>query len=91
MARKVYFSFHYADVWRVNQIRNSWLTQGGEANTFYDGSLWEESRMKGDAAIKRLINLGLTGTGVTAVLIGQHTAKRKYVLYEIEMSLKRNN
>ena len=37
MARRVFFSFHYKnDVWRANQVRNSWVTQGKEAAGFID-------------------------------------------------------
>ena len=91
MARKVFFSFYYDDIWRVNQIRNSWVTQGGQTNTFYDASLWEKAATEGDIAIKRLINAGLAGTSVTAVLIGQETAERRYVQYEIGRSVARGN
>jgi len=89
MARSVFFSFHWADVWRANRIRNSWVTHEGRANSFYDRSIWEEARTKGDAAIKRLIDSGMVGCSVTAVLIGKQTASRKYVRYEIEQSIKR--
>jgi hypothetical protein len=38
-----------------------------------------------------LIDRGLEGTSVTCVLIGQKTAKRRYVTYEIHQSVKRGN
>lgn len=92
MARHVFFSFHYQrDIWRVNVIRNSHIVEGTAAAGFRDGSLWEEAKLKGDAAIKKLIDQGLQGTTVTAVLIGSETANRKYVNYEIEKSLERGN
>lgn len=92
MARRVFFSFHYErDIWRVNQVRNSWVTKEREAAGFWDASLWEEAKKKGDAAIKRMIDEGLKQTSVTVVLIGNETANRKYVGYEIEESYKRNN
>ena len=91
MARRVFFSFHYDDIWKVNQVRNSWMTQGGQTNTFHDSSIWEETKTKGDAAIKRLINLGMANTSVTVVLIGAKTASRTYVHYEIQRSLARKN
>ena len=48
MARRVFFSFHYErDIWRVNVVRNSWLTKGREAAGFWDASLWEEAKKKG--------------------------------------------
>ena len=92
MARKVFFSFHYQnDLWRVNVVRNSGLVDGLSAAGFHDQSLWEETRKKGDEAVKRLINTGLEGTSVTAVLIGARTASRRYVTYEIERSVACGN
>ncbi len=58
---------------------------------FQDASLWEKTRKRGSVAIKRLIDEGLRGTSVTCVLIGQRTASRKYVTYEIEQSVKKGN
>jgi hypothetical protein len=92
MARRVFFSFHYQkDIFRVNQIRNSHVVEGTAAAGFQDASLWEETKKKGDAAIKALIDKGLEGTSVTVVLIGAETADRKYVTYEIEQSIARGN
>lgn len=92
MARRVYFAFHYQrDIFRVNVVRNSYVVEGVAAAGFSDGSLWEEAKRKGDAAIKALIDKGLEGTSVTAVLIGAQTASREYVEYEIDQSWKRGN
>ncbi len=92
MARKIFFSFHYQrDLWRVNVVRNSGLIEGISAAGFHDQSLWEETRRKGDDAVKRLIDTGLVGTSVTVVLIGAETANRKFVTYEIEESIARGN
>lgn len=92
MARRVFFSFHYeADIWRVGQVRNSWVTRDREAAGFWDAADWESVKRGGDAAIRRWINDQLLGTSVTAVLIGQSTAEREYVLYEIEQSYKKGN
>ncbi len=85
MARQVFFSFHYdRDIFRVNQVRNSGFTQ--PETGFIDHSLWEESKKKGDAALQKLIDDGLKGASVTAVLIGAETAGRRWVKYEIEKS-----
>jgi hypothetical protein len=87
MARKVFFSFHYErDLWRVNVVRNSGMVEGVSAAGFHDQSLWEETKRRGDEAVKKLIDDGLSGTSVTVVLIGAETANRKYVSYEIEKS-----
>ena len=71
MARKVFFSFHYArDLWRVNVVRNSGMIEGVAAAGFHDASLWEETKKRGDEAVKRLIDDSLRDTTVTVVLIG---------------------
>ena len=48
MARRVFFSFHYArDVRRIVQVRNSWLLRpGSEAQPFYDKADWEEAKQR---------------------------------------------
>jgi hypothetical protein len=92
MARRVFFSFHYQDdIFRVNIVRKSGVVLGTAAAGFQDASLWEKAKKKGTAAVKRLIDQGLEGTTVTCVLIGQKTASRRYVTYEIGESVKRGN
>lgn len=92
MPRRVFFSFHYKhDAWRVSQVRNSWLLQKGETNTFMDAADWETVKKRGDGAVKTWIDRQLVGTGVTVVLIGTHTANREFVMYEIEQSYRRGN
>lgn len=92
MARRVFFSFHYQmDIWRVNQIRMAHIVEGTAAAGWHDASIWEEAKRMGDDAVHGLINRGLEGTTVTAVLIGSQTANRKYVKYEIDQSIARGN
>ena len=92
MARRVFFSFHHQnDSWRVGQVRNSWLLQMGESNKFMDAAAWEEVKHKGKAFVKKWIDQELNGTGVTVVLIGQETASRPFVKYEIQESFRRKN
>ncbi len=92
MARRVFFSFHYQrDIWRINQIRSIPNVTGCAAAGFQDASLWEKAKKEGDAAIKKLIDDGLNNTSVTVVFIGEKTAGRKYINYEIEQSIKRGN
>jgi hypothetical protein len=92
MARQVFFSFHYErDIWRANQVRNSWVTQDRQAAGFWDAASWESVKRGGEEAIKRWIREQLKGTSVTAVLIGAETAGRKYVEYEIQESYKKGN
>ncbi len=92
MARRVFFSFHYQrDIWRVNQIRNIPNITGCFAAGFQDASLWEEAKKKGDTVVKKLIDDGLVNTSVTVVCIGEKTAGRKYINYEIQQSIARGN
>jgi len=92
MARRAYFAFHYQnDIWRVNQVRNSWVTKDRESAGFYDASLWEEAKKQSDLGIKRMINSGLQNTSVTCVLIGSETSKRRWVQYEIIKSFDKGN
>ncbi|MCX7085842.1 MAG: TIR domain-containing protein [Methylococcales bacterium] len=92
MARRVFFSFHYQrDIWRINQIRSIPNILGSAAAGFQDASLWEEAKRKSDAAIKKLIDDALYNTSVTVVFIGNQTANRKYIKYEIEKSIERGN
>lgn len=89
MARRAFFSFHYSrDIWRANIVRNSWVTRDREAAGFWDGSLWEETKLKGRKAIHDLIDGGLKNTSVTVVLIGAETSTREYVQYEITESIR---
>lgn len=93
MARKVFFSFHYEnDVWRANQVRNSWVTKPDtEAAGFTDAADFEEVKKGGDPAIKRWIDNQLSGTSVTVVIIGSDTSNRDYIKYELEQSWKKGN
>src|SRR5260370_16477111 len=94
MAKRVYFAFHYQDVinFRANVVRNHWLTKPQrESAGFFDASLWEEAKSKGDLSLKRLINSGLDGTSTTCILIGSQTFARPWVRYEILRSFKRGN
>lgn len=93
MARRTFFSFHYKnDVWRANQVRNSWVTKdNNEAAGFVDAADFEKVEREGDAAIKRWIDNQLVGTSVTVVLIGSDTSNRPYVKYELEKSWEKGN
>lgn len=91
MARRVFFSFHYKHVWKVNQIRSMTNIIGTAAAGFQDASLWEEAKKKGDREVKALIDKGLDKTTVTVVCVTYGTANRKYINYEIDKSLERGN
>jgi hypothetical protein len=93
LARRVYFSFHYeGDVWRANQVRNSWVTKPDrESAGFHDAAEFEAVRRQGDGAIRRWIDRNLEGTSVTAVLVGEDTCNREWVRYEVQRSIERGN
>ena len=83
--RRVFFSFHFADVMRVNNVRKAFEFQPNPS--FYDSSLWESRRLEGDEALKRLIRQGVENTSVVCVLVGTHTWSRRWVRYEIARSI----
>lgn len=84
MARRVFYSFHYQpDNWRASQIRNIGVVEGNVPVTDND---WESLKRGGDDAIRRWINTQLDGRSCTVVLIGENTADRKWINYEIEKS-----
>ena len=87
MAKRTFFSFHYKqDVWRAGVVRNSWVTKEREAAGFFDSAEWEKVKKKADPDIEKWIDGQLTGTSVTAVLIGEKTYGRKWINYEITAS-----
>jgi hypothetical protein len=88
--RKVFFSFHYDDIMRVNVVRNVWkITHPDNAlmRSFYDSSLWESRKLEGDEAVKRLIREGVEYTSAVCVLIGSETWLRRWVRYEIARAI----
>ena len=87
MARVVFFSFDYDDVWRVNQVRNSWVTLGEHRAGFRDKAEYEQVKRSGDRAIKNWIRKQMHGCSVTCVLIGSETNKSEWVHYEISESI----
>ena len=88
MARRVFYSFHYApDSWRASQVRNMGILDGNLPATDND---WEAIKRGGDNAIRRWIDGQLQGRSCTVVLIGNQTAGRKWINYEIESSWNNN-
>lgn len=92
--RKVFFSFHYADIMRVNVVRlcNEFKTSENPRGArsiegFYDKSLWESKKLDGSDALKKLIRDGVTNTSVVCVLAGSATFSRPWVRYEIARSV----
>ncbi len=88
--RHVFFSFHYDDVWRANQVRNMWAVNKGFTR-FTDVAAFEKVKQQGEKSIKTWIDRQMHGTSVTVVLIGTRTLNRQFVKYEIEQSIQRRN
>ena len=86
--RKVFFSFDWDDIWRVNQVRNSWVTKGNCKAGFVDAAEIEKVKKRTDKEIRKWIDEQMKGKSVTCVLIGSKTDKSKWVKYEIEKSIK---
>ena len=85
MKRQVFFSFHYSnDNWRASQVRNMGIVSGD--STFSDND-WEEVKLKSDAMIKLWIDSQMAKRSCVVVLIGEKTAGRKWINYEIEKAI----
>lgn len=81
MAKSVFYSFYYdRDVHRVQLVRNINALEGQPLLNSQD---WESVRRGGDAAIEKWINEQMAYKKAVIVLIGQETAGRKWVNYEI--------
>jgi hypothetical protein len=82
MARKVFYSFHYKpDCSRAGQVRNMGVVDGNPPASDND---WESIKSRGETAIKKWIDGQLDGKSCAVVLIGENTAGRKWINYEIE-------
>jgi hypothetical protein len=84
VARKAFYSFHYKpDNWRASQVRNMGKIEGNQPAS---DNNWQDVTAGGDARIKKWIASQMYGRSCTIVLIGAHTAKRKWIDYEIRQS-----
>lgn len=80
--RQIFYSFHYDnDVFRVQQIRNIGAL---EDNKPVSPNEWETVKRGGDKAIEKWIDDNMFSRSCVVVLIGEETAKRKWIKYEIE-------
>ena len=84
--RQVFYSFHYElDNWRASKVRNIGAIEG---NKLVSDNEWEQIAKGGDNAIKRWIGMQMRYRSCTVVLIGERTAGRKWINYEIIKSWK---
>lgn len=82
MKRQVFYSFHYKnDVMRVSQIRNIGAL---EDNKPVSDNEWEKVKQKGDDNIRKWIDDNMKYRSCVIVMVGEETANRKWVKYEIE-------
>ena len=81
MTRHVFYSFDYKpDVMRVSQVRNIGAI---EANRPARDNDWETVTSGTDPAIKIWITEQMKGRSCAVVLVGENTANRKWINYEI--------
>jgi hypothetical protein len=84
--RKVYFAFSFADVLRVNNLRQIGKVgprESRNARTFYDRSIWERRRITNDEGLKNLMRNGVQYSSAVCVLVGTDTWDSRWVKYEI--------
>lgn len=80
--KRVFYSFHFDnDVMRVQLIRNIGSLEDNKPVTINE---WEEVRRGKDPAIKKWIDDNMKYRQCVVVLIGEETAYRPWVQYEIE-------
>ncbi len=78
----VYYSFYYeGDVNRVQLVRNIGAL---EKQPLLTPQKWEEVEKAGTAAIEKWIADNMKYKAAVVVLIGEHTASRPWVIYEIQ-------
>ncbi|MER9076268.1 TIR domain-containing protein [Mesorhizobium sp. M0904] len=87
--RGIFFSFHYADIHRVNNVRNAMQFQKEikEASCFVDKSVWEKARLINPESLKGMIQREMRYSSVVCVLFGSETWGRRWVRYEIARSV----
>lgn len=80
--RQVFYSFHFGnDVMRVQQIRNIGALEDNKPISPND---WEEVKKKGSTSIEKWIDDNMKYRSCVVVLIGEQTAQRPWVQYEIK-------
>jgi hypothetical protein len=82
--RNVFYSFHYdPDNWRASQVWNMGVIEGNSPCSDND---WESVKKGGNAAIEKWIAGQLNGRSCVVVLVGNQTAGRKWITYEISQA-----
>jgi MTH538 TIR-like domain (DUF1863) len=82
MLRKTFLSYHHhLDVVRACQIRDSGLIA---PNDLASDPVWAAISRAGDTAVRRWIDTQMNETDCVIVLVGQITAGRRWIDYEIQ-------
>ena len=82
--RQIFYSFHYnPDNWRASQVRNIGVVEGNNPVSDND---WETVTKGGYNAIKQWIDSQMKYRSCTVVLVGEDTANREWINYEITES-----
>lgn len=80
--RQIFYSFHFAnDVFRVQLIRNMGAL---EENKPVSHNEWETIKKGGNKAIEKWIDDNMNYRSCVVVLVGEETANRPWVKYEIK-------
>lgn len=80
--RQVFYSFHFDnDVMRVQQIRNIGALEDNKPASTNE---WEQIKRKGESSIRKWIDDNMAYRSCVIVLVGEETAKRPWVKYEIK-------
>ena len=86
MAKTIFYSFHYdRDVHRVQLVRNINALEG---QPLLNSQKWEEVRRRGDPVIENWIDEQMKWKKAVIVLVGNETAGRTWVNYEINKAWK---
>jgi len=86
MIRRVFYSFHYSnDAWRASMIRNIGSVEGNRLASDND---WETIKKGRDPAIRKWIDDQMHGRSCVVILVGEKTASRKWIKYEIKRAIE---
>ena len=79
--RKAYFAF-LQDIIRVNKVRKAWCIDhpnSAAMRSFYDRSIWGDSKSRSDDALKEPMRRGVEYSAAICVLVGTNTWKGRWV------------
>lgn len=90
MARRIFISYQHED----QMSAKAFNLQGKNPKIKFDfigRHLLDPVNSENEGYIKRKIREQITGSSVTVVVIGKHTANSEWVAWEIRESLRKNN